>query len=138
MSLAGSFRTAFMTEAIVAITALGSKEGDIHLDNIPDDEFPHIQAYGMAMQVAEELPFRIEKQLHAFTVVISDRNVTEEAMQTHFDDIQTRLDVTTKRTLDGLVKWIKITGNSPGEVVNDIDDSRIRFIEFEVVVEYER
>ncbi len=131
MSITGAIRTAFLAEVTTAITTGAVLEGAIEPSKIPTADMPHAQAFDLAMNVTGELVWRIEEQLHAFTVVITDHDKTEEQMETHFDDIITQLD--TNRTLGSTVKWCKVPAKGANERVDK--EGKRRIIAFEVVAE---
>lgn len=131
MSVTGAIVTAFMTEVSAAIAGITTLQGSISINEIPTGSFPHAQAFGEAMSVVRELPWRIEEQAHAFTVVLTGRDRTKEQMLTYFDQIITRLN--TNRNLGFTVRWCKITGFGLDESADT--HMHLQTLFFEVVAE---
>lgn len=134
MSVTGGIVTKVLAAIKLAIPSITTLEGTIGINEIPTGKFPHAQAFGEAMSVVRTLPWRIEEQAHAFTVVITDRDKTKEQMLTHFDSILTQLDL--DRKLAFTVRWVKITGFGLDESADT--HMHLKTLFFEVVAEVYR
>ncbi len=132
VSVIGAIRTAVLAEVATAITAT-TLEKMIPVDDINVDDMPHAQMGESAGNVAETLPWRIEKIEHGFTLIITDINKTEEEMLTHYDDIVDHFLDNQKQRLANTVQWIKFPSYT---VIENVDANHNRSVlVMEVVAE---
>ncbi len=131
MSDIGDVMDAVLTHVGVAIPAATTLRGFIPIRDIPTADLPHVQAFAPATEIAEVLVWRQEVQNIGFTVLMTTRGETQEAIITKFESIQTRLD--TDRLLSNTVRWVSI----PSMEVNEAADSKTGYqtLAFEVVAE---
>lgn len=131
MSIVTDIQISVLAKVAVAVTGITTLIGHLPVSKIIDEELPHAQAFAPAMEVQEELIMRQERQLWAFTIMITTSGATQEEMLTFYDDIMTQLDV--DRTLSDTVRWVKV----PTMEVNERADSKVdrQTLAFEVVAE---
>lgn len=131
MSVFGDIIDDVLADFVVAVPTLTTVRKFVVDTDIANEDLPHCQAYQPAYEVVEQLDARQEARNYGFTVLISDRDTTQEALLTLIESIEAQL--AADRRLADTVTWVFLSGVQ----INEVPDpqTKLQTILAEVVVE---